>query len=424
MGKKNIRLTALVSSAVVLFSAAAGMSARADDDSAPRQVSETYSADEFIEYLDEPFTPDDDIECITRTLNGSCTGGDSKFLELCSGNKWGYNDMLRRSNSAMRREMYDELYEKCCAVWNSTDEFAFSTQTNSVGYHGFFKIDNSARNMTKNEAVESYYTFLYDNPEFYFLTTYIGVYSDSSILVYTSDEHLTAARRAEYQQMIKDCCADSVKLVSREKTTYTNSVALHDMICGDMEFNNTTSDHFTAHNVLGGISEHEGVCESYAKLYRMLLNYNGIENVFVAGSGNGDGHAWNMLRLDDGNYYFTDLTWDDQNRNRDYHCTGTAFFEQDHTADKPSQTGQYFLYKLPDVPSANFSLDAYFKSLAAEMDLNSDGRFNKQDIKTLQNRLTDSSKYGTPADINGDGKLNNRDLKELQMLLKRYMNRA
>ena len=424
MGKKNIRLTALVSAAVVLFSAAVGMSARADDDPAPRQVSETDPADEFVEYLDGPFTPDDDIECITRTLNGSCTGGDSEFLELCSGNKWGYNDMLRRSNSTMRREMYDELYEKCCAVWNTAGEFDFSTQTNSVGYHGFFKIDNSSRGMTKNEAVESYYTFLYDNPEFYFLTAYIGVYSDGSILVYTSDEHLTAARRAEYQQMIKDYCDESVKLVSREKTTYTNSVALHDMICGDMEFNITTSDHFTAHNVLGGISEHEGVCESYAKLYRMLLNYNGIENVFVAGSDNGDGHAWNMLHLDDGNYYFTDLTWDDQNRNRNYHCTGTALFEQDHTADKPSQTGQYFLYKLPDVPSENFSLDAYFKSLAADMDMNSDGRFNKQDIKTLQNRLTDSSKYGAPADINGDGKLNNRDLKELQMLLKRYMNRA
>ena len=43
-----------------------------------------------------------------------------------------------------------------------------------------------------------------------------------------------------------------------------------------------------------------------------MMNCYGIENIYVTGLGNGGGHAWNMVGMDDGKYYWLDATWDDQ----------------------------------------------------------------------------------------------------------------
>ena len=49
-----------------------------------------------------------------------------------------------------------------------------------------------------------------------------------------------------------------------------------------------------------------GVCDSYSKAYRLLLQTAGIQ----AGRVTNQGHAWNILRLD-GAWYQVDPTWDD-----------------------------------------------------------------------------------------------------------------
>ncbi|MGO4375694.1 transglutaminase domain-containing protein, partial [Paenibacillus sp. MCAF20] len=53
-----------------------------------------------------------------------------------------------------------------------------------------------------------------------------------------------------------------------------------------------------------------GVCEGYALTMQLLFNLAGIESYYLAGTANGGGHAWNVVKLD-GKYYHLDATWDD-----------------------------------------------------------------------------------------------------------------
>ena len=75
---------------------------------------------------------------------------------------------------------------------------------------------------------------------------------------------------------------------------------------GDYE-NHVASSVFLSYgmNVRGnGIGE--SVCEGYSKAYTMLLAKAGIESYLVSGNN----HMWNLVKID-GEYYQTDVTWDD-----------------------------------------------------------------------------------------------------------------
>lgn len=63
--------------------------------------------------------------------------------------------------------------------------------------------------------------------------------------------------------------------------------------------------------MLGIFEETGAVREEYARSFQSLLNYSGPENLFVTDSGNCEDHAWNLMRSDDGNWCWYDLTWTD-----------------------------------------------------------------------------------------------------------------
>lgn len=53
-----------------------------------------------------------------------------------------------------------------------------------------------------------------------------------------------------------------------------------------------------------------GVCESYAKSMKYLLDGANIESIIVIGTSRGENHAWNLVNIQ-GEYYHIDPTWND-----------------------------------------------------------------------------------------------------------------
>ncbi len=419
---KKEKLMAVISAAVTLFTVTAALTVHADDSAALLPAENGELNEDCVEYLEGS---SDDLPVLVSRRLFSAAGEDDDLLDRCIGNRWGYKDMLKRSNGEMRQRLYEELDRTCRTIWYTEGELTLSMTTS--GKTILFRINNEY-GLSNDEVIESYYTFLYDNPIYYYIGSNIGLYSDGDFQVYSSPDVLAADTRAEYQELIKDYCESSAELVSRERTAYTNALAIYDRVIADMDYayksdGVSPSTDFKAHSVIGGIAEHEGVCDSYAKVLRLLYNYNGIDNVLVTGNGERGGHSWNMIRLDDGEYYSIDATWDDNMNDRSLFACGESYFiGQGHTADTPSQTGVSFLYELPGAPNEGFSLAKYFGDLALDMDADGDGGFTELDIRAMQNRLTDSELYGEPRDIDLDGVTNNRDLKEMQMLLIRYTN--
>lgn len=113
---------------------------------------------------------------------------------------------------------------------------------------------------------------------------------------------------------------------------YEKELYLHDKLAQIATYTEATN----AHNAYGALVEGETVCEGYAEALQYLLHRAGIQSFQVHGYGvNKDGaaelHAWNLVRID-GEYYYTDLTWDDQG-DTIYHAyfnQTDAVMEEDH----------------------------------------------------------------------------------------------
>lgn len=97
---------------------------------------------------------------------------------------------------------------------------------------------------------------------------------------------------------------------------YEKVKAAHDYIVSTMSYGNSEGNHVWLYNdlILG-----KGVCQDYAEAYGMLLARMGFHAEYVSGDDpiGGEGHAWNIVKLD-GKYYHVDCTWDDPQDNLRY----------------------------------------------------------------------------------------------------------
>lgn len=87
---------------------------------------------------------------------------------------------------------------------------------------------------------------------------------------------------------------------------------LHDFLIDSMEYNSGSSQKAT---IYGALVEKKGVCESYARTYKYILDELGIENILVVGDATNsnkqtEAHMWNYVKLND-KWYAVDVTWDD-----------------------------------------------------------------------------------------------------------------
>ena len=89
-------------------------------------------------------------------------------------------------------------------------------------------------------------------------------------------------------------------------TDYDKVKLIHDYI-----INNTSYDtKFVKSSAYDLLVEKEAVCEGYALVAYRLFLAAGLESRIISGEGNGEPHAWNIVKVD-GKWYNIDLTWDD-----------------------------------------------------------------------------------------------------------------
>ncbi len=108
-----------------------------------------------------------------------------------------------------------------------------------------------------------------------------------------------------------DSMMQTVNSVQIEGTTRFEQVKfIHDWIAKrvvyDDEFVYATSYYATSVFLAPYIT----VCEGYSEAFKMLCDRVGIPCIVVVGDGGGP-HAWNYVKMEDGNWYAVDVTWDD-----------------------------------------------------------------------------------------------------------------
>lgn len=125
--------------------------------------------------------------------------------------------------------------------------------------------------------------------------------------------------------------------------------SIHDYLANNIVYDNTIAEPniFDAYGALvAGVC----VCEGYAEAFKLLCDREGIPCLTVVGTGNGGAHKWNLVLMEDGEWYLLDSTWDDQTSYTYYsyfligNNTKAPFFSNSSVADSTIHipTGKVF----------------------------------------------------------------------------------
>ena len=269
------------------------------------------------------------------------------------------------------KEVYMEL--KCMAheFYSSDEDVPQVTYSSGVMYY-VAKIQNPSYALSAEDIAKVLSLFRMDNPLYFFVGNYL-LYNTMTIsgqsyitqfYISCSWEYADGKLRQEKIQAIADGIAQAEQCIMQNDSAFEKARAAHDWICDNIEYqfaqDGVPDESLISHTNLGVFDRtyRYGVCEGYAKAFQLLMNGAGIDNFYLIGYGGTATHAWNTAKMDDGYYYYFDVTWDDTARTDDYFASGNDQFSLEHTAFTVEDKAWQYLYDIPDVPS-----DAYEEQL-------------------------------------------------------------
>lgn len=197
--------------------------------------------------------------------------------------------------------------------------------TKDYGQDEYFVVVDLGKNCLGSDIDKAFVAFRGDNPLYFFLD---GEFerSERSMRLYLSSYYQKAINRRRSEAYIRHVRAKWMEMAAAIRDddddtdddsadAYEIALLLHDLIIGRIDYsyeNGQPSDAMWAHSITGVFAADGAVCEGYAKAYQYMLSLAGVRNVYIAGLGNREGHAWNYVMID-GQYYPVDVTWDDYN---------------------------------------------------------------------------------------------------------------
>ena len=288
---------------------------------------------------------------------------------------YAYKSLSKLDNAEGLLEFYTEIDEAASQFHSSLSD-AKSKQNNGNTIYYVAEIYYSDNGISDQDALSVWNAYVKDHPLYYWLSAH-STYTSDYITLMVEDEFIDGEVREDINQQIYGVVEEYVVGLKGEGSTYQITLAFHDRIIENADYayetdGVTPSDDVRAHNILGVLLDGQGVCDSYTKAFQLLLNYCGINNIYVSGYA-GENHAWNLVCLDNGEWYWYDLTWDDQpgwmlGTRYNYFCVNdtdcvkwndgstdkSSTFLQDHIPTVPGGVGVNYSYELPDRAENSF----------------------------------------------------------------------
>ncbi len=155
---------------------------------------------------------------------------------------------------------------------------------------------------------------IYENPEYIFLSDKCKAETTVFGKSYFVPQYIMTV--SEYRQKLQEL--DKIKEIVDIKThgvsdAFEKEQIIHDYIIEKCEYVEKTGGSYSS--VYGCLVNGSASCEGYAKAMKYLLDEAEVENYIITGNtdsedGTFQGHAWNIVELDN-EYYHVDVTWDD-----------------------------------------------------------------------------------------------------------------
>ncbi|MBQ3093612.1 MAG: hypothetical protein IJC52_00420 [Clostridia bacterium] len=212
-----------------------------------------------------------------------------------------------------------------------------------------------------------------DHPEVFWLTlAYSYRYSGSTFYDVTFDYAFTSSQVASYKKQLASVTEQMLSGITAQTDPADRARIVHNRLIQRAQYDKTYAK-ANSHNLLGVLIDKTGVCESYSLAYEYLMHQCGIQAGVVVGQSQGIGHMWNFLYLN-GNWYQTDVTWDDPivNSTHDwshyytytYFNTTTAQMLTDHTIQTEYSTKNSAYAITYPVPTCTATAENYQLKIA------------------------------------------------------------
>lgn len=206
---------------------------------------------------------------------------------------------------------YDNLSsDKLRELYKKIDEYA------EIAAVGYFTIGAPLNEMQLSEAVEAYKN---DHPEVFWLKSdfqYIDNYDSTSLFLSYSvqPDNSDPDRLKKAKEKFNKTVDKIVDGAPKNATDYELELYVNDYLVDNCVYDKEAaeSEELEGHenDAYGALVEKKAVCEGYSRAFQLLCNRLGVDCISISGSGDGESHAWNNVRLD-GEWYEVDVTWND-----------------------------------------------------------------------------------------------------------------
>ena len=220
------------------------------------------------------------------------------------------------------RTVYDEVYD---AILYEKEDVALSTLDNEVLH-------------------QAYVSVMADHGGLFWVSGYTYTqYTRGEKLVdlhFTPKFTLTDDERMDMQAQIDETVSQILAGIDAQAPDYDKAKYVFDYLASNVAYSTGAPDN---QNIISVFVNGETVCQGYAAATQYLLEKLDIPCAVVAGTADGQSHAWNLVKLD-GEYYYMDTTWGnatysgdgmglDSFINYNYFGVTTAEISKTHQAD-------------------------------------------------------------------------------------------